>query len=650
MSGILALASAIAEMERPSLEALVRRRRVQSPANVLDPIGLATELLRPESIARTLADLDRPHLAALLRPDLLAGSAEVDELTGLGLLGVERHEGQGDDKDPVTLPEVDAVLRDALREVGIDPEALSDPATVSEDSSVPDAADPATDAATGSDDAASDRDGSWYAEALTAVAQAAECLRALQERPGRLNRSGTVAVAAVRALSETTSVDVADLTRTLTALGRAGLTRTAISEAALIPAAGARDWLGSSHTRRWLILAEAALAAMAPPLRASLQHRDGADLAGAAAALPSRFPLLPEAEFAAARSFVDDLEHLGLTAQGRLSDVGLMLLDGEFDAALSAVEQLFPGVSPGVYVQPDLSVVVPGPLSPDDEAIIASLTVPEHVGVASTRRITEASVTSALERGRTAAEAREDFERLSSTGIPQPLDYLLTSLAERLGSILVEENDGDEGRTRLVVARPDLAETLLVDRALQHLQLHRPAPGDPTSGRSEVPGATLLFSRLRIDHVLAALGDARYPATGRRAASPAAEAGSDVPSLERAGEGSGSGGVPETASAPPVPSAAARFEDGLPEPLAALVDRVFAAARSEPGTGDFTRRLELAIRDRSPVRVTAEARGQSHTFTLLPVSVTAGRLRASDQAAGVERTLPISTITAVDPA
>src|SRR5690606_6252690 len=141
--------------------------------------------------------------------------------------------------------------------------------------------------------------------------------------------------------------------------------------------------------------------------------------------------------------------------------------------------------------------------------------------------------------------------------------------------------------------------TLLVDRALQHLQLHRPAPGDPASARSEVPGSTVLFSRLRIDHVLAALGDARYPATGRRGASRTLGAASEGPSLERAGEGSGSDGAPEAVFEPPAPSAAERFEDGLPEPLAALVDRVFAAARSEPGTGDFTRRLELAIRDRS---------------------------------------------------
>ena len=67
----------------------------------------------------------------------------------------------------------------------------------------------------------------------------------------------------------------------------------------------------------------------------------------------------------------------------------------------------------------------------------------------------------------------------------------------------------------------------------------------------------------------------------------------------------------------------------------------------EGGEGDLTRRLELAIRDRSPVRVTAVAGKDEREFTLLPVSLKGGRLRATDQQAGVERTLPVSAITAV---
>jgi len=81
--------------------------------------------------------------------------------------------------------------------------------------------------------------------------------------------------------------------------------------------------------------------------------------------------------------------------------------------------------------------------------------------------------------------------------------------------------------------------------------------------------------------------------------------------------------------------------------LQAMIERVLAASAEGSGEGDLTRRLELAIRDRSPVRVTAVAGGDEREFTLLPVSLKGGRLRATDQLAGVERTLPVSAITAV---
>jgi len=66
------------------------------------------------------------------------------------------------------------------------------------------------------------------------------------------------------------------------------------------------------------------------------------------------------------------------------------------------------------------------------------------------------------------------------------------------------------------------------------------------------------------------------------------------------------------------------------------------------GDGGLSRRLELAIRHRRPVQVTAVAGAHEHVFTLLPLSLRGGRLRATDQQAGVERTLPVSAITAVE--
>lgn len=594
MSGTLALASAIAEMDRDALESLVRRRRPQAPSSVLDPIGLAAELLRPESILRALTPLDRGALAELLRLDAAPledpGSSDgaLARLQELGLLGIE--EGR-----PAPLPEVLETLQQALQAAGLRPADLTantprDPVEGAADPAQPDA-------------------DSWMTAALTAVGQAAECLRVLREHPGRLNRNGTVAVATVRGIAETIGIEAQHAAQAITAVERAGM--IVAGGSSLVVSERAAEWLEGDHTARWLELAATTLSTMPAPLRASLSR--SASLAIAAETLPSRFPLLPEAELEASRRFVADAEHLGLTAQGRLSRIAELLHSGERAAAVELARRQLPPPAPGVYVQPDLSVIVPGPLAPRDEGELASLTAPEHIGVASTRRITEASIAEAFNRGTTPAEARAVFERVSLTGIPQPLDYLLGSLGERVGNIVVSEHNGDEGRTRVVVSRGELADTLTVDRALQHLQLQRIGP-------------TTLLSRLRADHVLAALADARYHASGPR------EAGAEPPARAVS------------------PADAGPAAGTLPETLAELVERVYLAARSEPGTGDFTRRLELAIRDRTPVRVTAEARGQSHTFLLLPVSLNAGRLRAADQAAGVERTLPVNLITAVEPA
>jgi hypothetical protein len=581
MSGTLALASAIAEMDRGALESLVRRRRPLAPSSVLDPIGLAAELLRSESILRALTPLDRGVLAVLLRiavaPPTDSDAADGDEALGalraLGLVGVE-------DSRPVSLPEVTETLQQALQAAGLAPDDIAagralDPGEDTADPGKPDA-------------------DSWMTAALTSVGQAAECLRVLREHPGRLNRNGTVAVATVRGIAEFVGIDAEHAAQALSAVERAGM--VVAGGSSLVVSDRAAEWLQGDHIARWLELAATTLATMPAPLQA---------------ALPQRFPLLPAAELETSRRFAAAAEHLGLAAQGRLSRVAELLGSGERAAAAELARQLLPPPAPGVYVQPDLSVVVPGPLAPRDEIELASLTVPEHIGVASTRRITEASIAEAFKRGTTPLEARAVFERVSLTGIPQPLDYLLGSLAERVGNILVGEYHGDDGRTRIIVSRSELADTLMVDRALQHLQLQR-------------LDSTTLLSRLRADHVLAALADARYHASGPREEHP-------EPSTRA------------TAPTDPQPPA-----NALPEPIAELIERVYLAARSEPGTGDFTRRLELAIRDRTPVRVTAEARGQNHTFLLLPVSLNAGRLRATDQSAGVERTLPVNLITAVE--
>lgn len=621
MSGTLALASALAEMDRDALHALVAARRPYAAAGITDPIGLAAELLRADSILRSILHLERADLATLLHldrdPEALSPTA-LSDLTALGLTGLQ----QG---APVAIPEVTDALVSALAEAGVTAAELTAPETETAAVGVTAAGSAAASSAEPSASTAT-----WYSPALTAVGQSAEALRALTARPAKLNRNGTVAVASVRQLAEATGIDVSVVTHVLSALATAGLTAAHTDAQLLVAAAAAPEWLDRDHRARWQQLAEALLAGMPPALRRTLAETPGS-LTGAHTRISHRFPLLPAAERTAAKNYTEVAEHFGCTVHGALSAPALALLAGDHAAAAELIARDTPDTAPGVYVQPDLSVVIPGPLSPRDEALLAAFSAPEQIGVASTRRISDTSLGEALEQGITPEDVRAVVSRLSLTGVPQPLEYLLTHRAERVGDLIVHDHHGDEGRTRLAVARPELAETLLVDRALQHLQLMR---GLPTAD-----GAAQLFSRLRPEHVLSALADARYqPSSALVSATPAVTASG--------GTGTEAIALPTSETAPIAASEEAVAP--LTEALTALVDRVHTAARAEPGASEFTRRLELAMRDKRAVRVTAEARGQTHEFTLLPVSVSGGRLRATDQIAGVERTLPVSMITAVE--
>lgn len=578
MSDTLALAASIATMDRDQVARLLTARTAS--AHATDPLALATELLRPDALNRTLSRLPG-SLLQQLRGDASTPPTDPEALRLLGLLGLA-------DRTSVRLTVVTSAVDRAFaaleeRDAPPAPEAVvADPAATTHDAAT------------------------WYAPALTATAQVAECVRSLQRSSGRLNRNGSIAVATVRGLAETIGVSDREAQLALETMQRAGFLES--RDRAFVPSPRASAWLRLPYLERWSALSEAVLGALPSPLRETLA---GALDPRTTHELREHFPLLSDADLAASRDAASLLEYLGLSVGGSLTVPGRELLDGDSAGALETARRSMPQLSPGVYVQPDLSLVVPGPLAPSDEAVIAELSEPEQIGVASTRRITERALLSAFERGVSPERASDELTRISLTGMPQPLAYLLQSLAERSGAITLSEHHGDEGRTRISVANEALAERLLLDRALNHLHLQR---GD----------ATTLFARLRAEHVLAALTDARHPAT----LTPSADADTTAD--------------PDPAQ----PAAPAPADAPDPAAIASQAARIVEAAHAAPG--DFTRRIELAVRDRAPITVSVSANGVTRQFRLLPMSLDSGRLRALDQTADVERTLPVNLITAVD--
>ncbi len=90
-----------------------------------------------------------------------------------------------------------------------------------------------------------------------------------------------------------------------------------------------------------------------------------------------------------------------------------------------------------VIVQADLTILAPGPLTPELAAEFALLADVESAGAATTYRVTETSLRRALDAGRTAAGIREMLARTSVTPVPQSLDYLIEDVARRHGRLRV---------------------------------------------------------------------------------------------------------------------------------------------------------------------------------------------------------------------
>lgn len=549
MSGTLALAASIASMDRAALTRLVDERRVLSPASVREPLGLAFELLRTDSISRALQTAHREQLETLTA---LADGEPTDRviletLAAAGLVGRSETESTTANHPHLALPEVTELLPQELLQAEVHADPTPKPLELH----------------------------GWFAAALTSVRRVAKLLHTIASRPVRLGRKGQPAVVVVRDLAEAAHCSPEQVARLLDVMLAAGLLRvqhgrSTTAQLEVVDTA-AQQWLMEcDYPSRWIALAEAAVSGFESKLRRGITECAG-NLGALSAKLRHDYPLLPDSEMDSLLRKIDTAEDLGLSLHGWLTPAADALLDGDKTGARVIAERDIPAPAAGVYLQPDLSIIVPGPLAPADEAMLSAITETEQLGPAASLRISTARITRAVLRaGSGSQEVRDALARLSLTGIPQPLDYLLRDLDRK--------------------------------------------QADHAPGFADVSHSPHLDS-LQIEQ-----RDSEALPLWMQAA-------------------------PETASTP-ILSDTAQATDSADE-LSQMIDRVLEAAAESGDEGDLTRRLELAIRDRSPIQVTAVAGKDQREFVLLPVSLKGGRLRATDQRAGVERTLPVSAITAV---
>src|SRR5690606_7962503 len=159
----------------------------------------------------------------------------------------------------------------------------------------------------------------------------------------------------------------------------------------------AERWRSSPRVARWGDLAASWLGQVPPELREQLRARAGARWGdGLLESLGWLYPAggdwLPQRS----RAVLGSAAALGIAHASVPSTAGAALLLHGGEAASAAMAELFPPEVRQVYIQHDLSIIAPGPLASDVDLRLREVADVESVGLASSYRITAASVTRAL--------------------------------------------------------------------------------------------------------------------------------------------------------------------------------------------------------------------------------------------------------------
>ena len=354
------------------------------------------------------------------------------------------------------------------------------------------------------------------------------------------------------------------------------------------------------------------------------------------AVLQWRYPLAPAFNRETLAQMLSEAEFLGLVATPLTApdSYGLTPLGRELAEHLSAslpaaaqpldyagsaatvpadfaetISELLPDYAESVVIQSDLTAVATGPVHPDLAQRLDSLADIETRGQGTVYRFTEKSIERALHTGLSRTDIVDTLRECSSTGVPQPLEFLIDGVASRLNRVQVAS-----ARGAVIVDDPDELDALLADPLLIPAQLTRVAPTVALAGISS--------DRLRV--LLEGAGTSTL---------------TEAPTTQ-----------PQRApkqTAPAVTRRTARIAD-------ADLDRYITGVRSSTETADgdpasTSGILRSAIDRAQSVNVTlARADGSSTTITLTPTAITGGRVRGIRN--GSEIAASLSRIISVAPA
>ncbi len=356
-----------------------------------------------------------------------------------------------------------------------------------------------------------------------------------------------------------------------------------------VPSQRGESWMATDYAERWLQITrhflESTTLAGAKELLTP-----GLDLASF---LRTEYPLLRPGEDSLIRSSAA----LGLLSEGRVSPLLLLFLSAEPDSPrlVAEIAQLMPSKPPGVIVQSNLSILVTGPMTAKLWRDLDEVAESIELGVASTFRLSLASVTNALQKGWTPSSIAEFFAEQSGREIPQPLGFLLRDAERRFGQLdVLVEPRGCSVRSRDAI----LIAQIQNEPGLAGLRLR-------------LTDAETLESTLSWREVGLALRASGYPA------------------------------LMHPAPAPEAPQSKSYSTGWAGEWLQAI--------RSATGSGENTREqlLQFALRDGIPLSITFRGPSGVTTVSVRVLGVTPQRIRCREIGREAELTLPQSSISEI---
>ena len=324
----------------------------------------------------------------------------------------------------------------------------------------------------------------------------------------------------------------------------------------------------------------------------------------------SNYPLAVNTPSSHIGQILESAESFGLAVESKATEwFGLAIQNHKSLAEL--IEKSLPKVQSRIILQADLSVISPGPLPTKLEATLRLFANTESIGLASTYRLSALSVCHGLEAGLSIDQIRSFLETSSGAKLPQPVDYLLNEVVSRFGRLVITEVADSSDRSLITSADELLLTEIGNDPRLRAFSLTRPSAGS-------------IACRFEPSVVYFGLRECGYLAIRKSNDGVVINPISTTDTVDRAGKTS---------------------------TIDADIERIRSADRAMSSGGNdeaITRQVQLAIRNKARLLISVKLpNGTEATFDLMPNGIANGRLRGLDRKAQIERTLPLSTITAI---